>query len=111
MEAIPGRISHSRLCALSGFVSLGALIGGFAMADNSRTPEPSSQLAEIVVTAQYREEKLQDTPIAISAFTSAAIEQQGATKLSDILSSAPSVLLRPQSAAFGNSVAASIRGF
>ncbi len=111
MEAISGRISNLRLCAVSGFAVLSALIGGFAIADNAQAPESSSQLAEIIVTAQYREQKLQDTPIAISAFTSAAIEQQGASKLSDILSSAPSVLLRPQSAAFGESVSASIRGF
>src|SRR6267143_4591312 len=108
MEAFPGRISNLRLCAVSGFAALSVF---FSVADNAQSPGPSPQLAEIVVTAQYREEKLQDTPIAISALTSEAIEQQGATKLSDILSSAPSVLLRPQSAAFGESVAASIRGF
>ncbi len=110
MEVFPRLISNLRFYAVSGF-ALSAMISGFAMAQSAATSESSTQLAEIVVTAQYREEKLQDTPIAISAFTSAAIEQQGAIKLSDILSSAPSVLLRPQSAAFGNSVAASIRGF
>src|SRR5437016_5624324 len=111
MEVFPGRISNLRLCAASGFAALSALISGFVVADNAQAPVPATQLSEVVVTAQYREEKLQDTPIAISAITSEAIEQQGATKLSDILSSAPSVLLRPQSAAFGESVAASIRGF
>src|SRR5258708_35055634 len=111
MEAIPGRISNLRLCAVSGFAALSALMGGFVMADIAQARDSSTQLAEIIVPAQYREEKLQDTPIAISAFTAAAIEQQGASKLSDILSSAPSVLLRPQSAAFGESVSASIRGF
>ena len=68
-------------------------------------------LAEIIVTAEYRETKLQDTPIAITALTSEMIEQQGATKLSDILTSAPSVAFRQQSAAFGESVTAFIRGF
>ena len=68
-------------------------------------------LQEIVVTAQYRETKLQDTPIAITALTADMIEQQGATKLSDILTSAPSVVFRQQSAAFGESVTAFIRGF
>src|SRR2546426_6793070 len=111
MEVFPGRISNLRLCAASGFAALSALSSGFVVADNAQAPVPATQLSEVVVTAQYREEKLQDTPIAISAITSEAIEQQGATKLSDILSSAPSVLLRPQSAAFGESVAASIRGF
>jgi len=82
-----------------------------SVAANAQAPGPSAQLAEVVVTAEYREEKLQNTPIAISAFTSEAIEQQGANKLSDILSSAPSVQLRSQSAAFGESVTAYIRGF
>jgi iron complex outermembrane receptor protein len=68
-------------------------------------------LTEIIVTAEYRETKLQDTPIAITALTSEMIEQQGATKLSDILTSAPSVAFRQQSAAFGESVTAFIRGF
>ena len=69
------------------------------------------RLQEIVVTAERREEKLQDVPIAISAITSSMIEEQGATKLSDILTSAPSVGFRQQSAAFGESVTAFIRGF
>jgi outer membrane receptor protein involved in Fe transport len=80
-------------------------------ADTATGAETSTQLGEIVVTAQYREEKLQDTPIAITALTSEMIEQQGATKLSDILNSAPSVAFRQQSAAFGESVTAFIRGF
>ena len=112
MGPIPDRISSLRLCAVSGFAALGALLGGFGMAADTATgPETSTQLSEIVVTAQYREEKLQDTPIAITALTSEMIEQQGATKLSDILSSAPSVVFRQQSAAFGESVTAFIRGF
>jgi iron complex outermembrane receptor protein len=112
MGPIPDRISSLRLCAISSFAALGALLGGFGMAADTATgPEASTQLGEIVVTAQYREEKLQDTPIAITALTSEMIEQQGATKLSDILSSAPSVVFRQQSAAFGESVTAFIRGF
>ena len=111
MEVIPGRIPNLRLCAVSGLAALGALISGFVVAQSAQGPEQAAQLTEIVVTAQYREEKLQDTPIAISAFTAAAIEQQGAIKLSDILASAPSVAFRQQSAAFGESVTAFIRGF
>src|SRR5256885_16196942 len=45
------------------------------------------------------------------SLTPQQIEAQGATKLSDILNDAPSVYLRPQSAAFGESVVAYIRGF
>ena len=111
MEAYPGRIFTLRLCAVSGFAALGVLISSFVVAQNAQPPEPSTQLAEVIVTAQYREEKLQDTPIAITALTSDMIERQGATRLSDILTNAPSVAFRQQSAAFGESVAAFIRGF
>src|SRR5256885_86961 len=110
MEGFPRLISTLRF-GLSGFVALGTLSSGFAVAQNAQPPEPSTQLAEVIVTAQYRKEKLQDVPIAISAFTAEAIEEQGATKLSDILTSAPSVGFRQQSAAFGESVTAFIRGF
>jgi iron complex outermembrane recepter protein len=106
-----GRISSLRVYAISGFAALNALISGVVVAQNAQPSQPSTQLAEVVVTAQYREEKLQDTPIAISAFSAATIQEQGAGKMSDILSSAPSVLFQPQSAAFGESVSASIRGF
>ena len=112
MDATRRRISNLRWYGLSGFAALGTLFNGLVLAaDAGPATEPSSQLQEVVVTAQYREEKLQDTPIAITAITSQMIEEQGAQKLSDILTSAPSVVFRQQSAAFGNSVTAFIRGF
>jgi iron complex outermembrane receptor protein len=77
----------------------------------TEAPAEQSTLGEIVVTAQFRKQNLQDTPIAITAVTSEMIEQRSATNLADIANSAPSVVLRPASAAFGNSVTASIRGF
>ena len=111
MKAFSGPISRLRLCALGALGALGAWSNGLVVAQSQQVSASSSQLAEVVVTAQYREEKLQDTPIAISAFTSQTIEEQGAQVMSDILGSAPSVNFRPQSAAFGESVSASIRGF
>jgi iron complex outermembrane receptor protein len=111
MDATRRRISNLRWCALGGFAALGTLLSGLALADAGPAAESSSQLQEVVVTAQYRAEKLQDTPIAITAITSQQIEQQGAQRLSDILTTAPSVVFRQQSAAFGNSVTAYIRGF
>jgi len=111
MEALQRRFFRLRLLAFGSITTLGALFTGQAVAQNAQGPEAASQLSEIVVTAQYREEKLQDTPIAITALTSQMIEEQGAQKLSDILTSAPSVVFRQQSAAFGDSVTAFIRGF
>jgi len=112
MDATRRRISNLRWYALSGFAALGTLLNGFVLAaDAGPATEPPNPLQEVVVTAQYREEKLQDIPIAITAITSQQIEEQGAQKLADILNTAPSVVFRQQSAAFGNSVTSYIRGF
>lgn len=64
----------------------------------------------IVVTAQFREQNLQDTPIAITAVTAEMLEAKSQTDLATIADSAPNVQIRPQTAAFGPSVTASIRG-
>ncbi len=67
-------------------------------------------LEEVVVTARYREENLQQTPIAISAITAEDIEQRGFTNSSDIAYSVPNASFRPAQQAFGNTQTAFIRG-
>ena len=66
-------------------------------------------IGEVVVTAQFRQQKLQDTPIAITAVTGEQLEERSATNLSAIADSAPRVILRPAAAAFGTSIPATIR--
>jgi iron complex outermembrane receptor protein len=44
---------------------------------SSQTADDGSQISDIVVTAQRREERIQTVPIAISAFTGAQLEAQG----------------------------------
>ena len=39
-----------------------------ASASETQTATPADEIAEVTVTAQKREERLQDVPIAISAF-------------------------------------------
>ena len=65
---------------------------------------------EIVVTAQFREQSLQDTPLAITAVNSAQLEARSQTKLSDITAQAPSVQLQPSPAGAGKGMSAFIRG-
>ena len=102
---------------LSLTASMGALCAGapaFAQAQTT-TPAPvtvpeSDVGADIVVTAQFREQKLQDIPIAITAVNAAMLESRSQTNLTDVANQAPSVTLRPTTAAFGPSITASIRG-
>lgn len=68
------------------------LVGGApAQAAESRI---SAVLEEVVVTARKREEGLQDTPIAVSAFTGEALELRGATDLSRLENFSPNLVLR-----------------
>lgn len=80
----------------------------------SPPPEQQSQDEErapdIVVTAQFREQRLQDTPLAITAIDDALLEARSQTNLQEVTSQAPNVTLRPMGASFGPSMGASIRG-
>src|SRR5690606_10965353 len=67
-------------------------------------------IQEITVTAQFREESLQETPIAITAISGDMLEARNQIKLSDITAQAPNVLLQVNPAGGGNAMRAYIRG-
>ena len=71
---------------------------------------PSDTLQEVVVTAEFRKERLQETPIAITAVNSEAMEQRNMTNLIDVANVAPNVTMFENSAAYGKTNAAFIRG-
>ena len=97
--------------------SLAALaFAGPAFAQDEPAPEadvaPADESAGnvITVTAQFREQNLQDTPIAITAVNAEMMDARSQTNIAEITAQAPSVTLKPQGAAFGPSLGASIRG-
>jgi iron complex outermembrane receptor protein len=79
-------------------------------APEQTTNSNGSDSTQIVVTAQFREQNLQDTPLAITAVNAATMEAKSQTNLAQVADSAPNVILKPQGASFGPSVTASIRG-
>lgn len=68
-----------------------------------------AQLEEVVVTAQRREASLQETPIAITAFTSDSLESIGAFNATDLGEYTPNVTIVPTFGSAGN-IRTSIRG-
>lgn len=67
-----------------------------AWAQTAPEDEPVAALDEIVVTAQKREESLQDTPISIAVLGSEALENRGITSMTDFASGAmPSLRIVP----------------
>src|ERR1700722_16052254 len=74
------------------------------------TSNSNEGLEEIVVTAQFRRENLQIVPIAITAVTSQTMDERNMTTLTDVANVAPNVTMFVNSAAFGKTNAAFIRG-
>ena len=76
----------------------------------THTAAAPDQLQEVTVTAQFRNENLQQTPLAISAVNAEALAQRGQTSLAQLTGDVPSVSLIPSTTAFGPSMSAFIRG-
>jgi len=82
MKMIPKQYGITAL-ALSTVLTPGAV---FAQAGG---------LEEIIVTAEFREANVQDTPIAITAVTGETMEIRSQTSLFEVASQAPNVTLKP----------------
>jgi iron complex outermembrane receptor protein len=93
-------ISTSSLAATSVFAT-------FASAQDAAG---SDALAEVVVTAQMREQNVQDIPLSITAVTGELLEARSQTNLREISAQAPNVLLQQNPSGSGNSMRAFIRG-
>jgi iron complex outermembrane receptor protein len=90
----------------------GALLGINTAAAQAQQPSATSSgaLEEVVVTARYREEKLQETPIAITAITAEDIQARDFKTAYEIGYTVPNASFRQTQAAFGNTMSAFIRG-
>jgi iron complex outermembrane receptor protein len=57
-------------------------------------PKPPATLGAVTVTAQRREESLQETPVAVSAFTAQDLEERGVVSVADLATNVPSFSIR-----------------
>lgn len=81
-----------------------------AQGGTAATPGSTSDgIADIVVTARYRNEKLQDTPLSVSAFNAATLQNSVVLDVQSIQKFLPNVQLS-RIAFSGNALGASIRG-
>ena len=92
---------HARFAAIVSPLALA--LAGQAAAQTAESvkagqgAENSSNVPEIVVTAQFQKQRLQDTPLAISAVNSAIMEAKHQVTISDIANSTPSLSIAPGS--------------
>ncbi|KQZ21990.1 TonB-dependent receptor [Caulobacter sp. Root1472] len=76
------------ICAAAGVQA----VASPAFAQNAAQAEtPAVQIEEVVVTARRREERLQDTPVAVTALAGEALESRGVESVDQIAKFAPSI--------------------
>ncbi|MFM5950303.1 MAG: TonB-dependent receptor [Novosphingobium sp.] len=109
----------AKFSTMSGAMRFGLVAGVSAIAMGIATPAFAQNAAEdedpesgreIVVTAQFREQKLQDTPLSITAVDSKLLESRSQNDLEAVARQAPNVTLNTMGGAYGASMGASIRG-
>jgi iron complex outermembrane receptor protein len=81
-----------------------------ALAPAAYAQSTSNTVGEVVVTAQFREQNLQQTPLAITAVNATMLEARSQTNIYQVANNAPNVTLKPAGAAFGSAMVAFIRG-
>ena len=105
-------ISRSISTRRISVLAIGAAIAaaaGTAIPAAAQDSQRATGLEEIVVTAQRREESLQNTPIAITAFTADKLSNLGVFGVSKIADFAPNVVIQKQPSSNSN-MAVVIRG-
>ncbi len=93
------------LSAIIAIIS-GSMVSQTTLAEGENAPAKNLGLEEIVVTAEKRQESLQDVSIAISAFTGSMMRDQGITGIEDLSSMAPGLMVSEN----GGNVEIAMRG-
>ncbi|HLS80103.1 MAG TPA: TonB-dependent receptor [Steroidobacter sp.] len=96
-------------CFGASVLMLAAYTGPAAAQGQQAEASQVATLEEIVVTAQRREEKLQEIPLSITAITASELETRGVTNTLDLSASAPNVITLANPGAAGIATVA-IRG-
>jgi iron complex outermembrane receptor protein len=92
-------------------LSVSMLCGAASAQTPSPSPSPESDaesLESIVVTARRREESLQDTPLAVTALSAAALERQQIVGTTDLDKIAPNLQFHSYGTLTGNNSAAQV---
>lgn len=102
------RMTACRVSAVAAAVSAALLLPVAARAAGAAST--AADLDEVVVTARYRAENLQSTPLAISALSADDLEARNVTNVSDLGATVPNVFIRQVASNFGPAQAIGMRG-
>lgn len=97
-----------RGCMLGLLAAIPVAVPANAQVETAAAAETGTGLDEVVVTARRREERLQDTPIAISAFSAESLERQQIFNTEDLGHATPSLQFHGYAPLSGNNSAAQV---
>jgi iron complex outermembrane receptor protein len=102
---------HTKLTGCSA-LAIALMSAGPALSQDTAADQGEQQYSDtdIIVTAQFRSQRLQDTPIAISAMDARLLDQKGVTDITGAANLAPNVQLSANAGNFGGMAAIFIRG-
>ncbi len=102
---VAGRL-HSLDRVVAGILLLAGATSAVAQVQQSPPPASAPEaggLAEVVVTAERREENIQSVPIAVTAFTAETLQSRNLTNIQTLGSLSPGVNLDAGRAVLGRS--------
>lgn len=88
-------MKFANLTVVAGLLASSSIIGLSTTAFAQAAADDNGGLQDIIVTAQKREENLQQTPLAISAISGAQLELRGISDAQDLSAIAPNVSVLP----------------
>lgn len=101
-------VSKSGCVGASALAIMTAMLAASPAAAQEQPNDESNNT--IIVTAQFREQTLQSTPLAITAISGTVLEARGQTDIQDIAAQAPNVVLEEGVGQRGGGLIAYIRG-
>ena len=97
---------RTALCGALAFTAAGTWVGVV----QAQQPEASGALEEVVVTAQRREQSIQDVPISVTALSQEQLDAQGVRSVDEVARLTPGITFQRADARNGAMSTISIRG-
>src|SRR5688572_4126270 len=101
---------HNKVLARGISLALMSSAAALAQAQQAEQADDSSQLEEVIVTAQFRTQNLQETPLAITAVSGDMLVRRSQTDIAEVARQAPNVTLAAQNQEYSSGLIAYIRG-
>ena len=90
--------------------AVGVALGSIALTTAYAQTAEEGGLEEVTVTARFRKELLQETPLAITAISAESLEARGFTGAEEVAQTVPNARVAQAQAAYGKAMTAYIRG-